>query len=134
MPSNYREGERPSWHIFNVLRGIDLFGEQVPSFNIKGENFVNTVVGGMLTGVIYLIVLAFAGLKMIQLVNKNNPVMSEVERKDHYGPLDQVFYNDIDFRMAFSVEGFRDNERKDSEEYVKWMARHWYTTDEGVET
>ena len=88
----------------------------------------------MLTGVIYLIVLAFAGLKMIQLVNKNNPVMSELEQRDHYGTLDQVFYNDIDFRMAFSVEGFWDKERKDNEEYVKWMARHWYTTDEGIET
>ena len=58
--------------------------------------------------------------------------MSELTQKDHYGPLDKIYYNDIDFRMAFSIEGFWDNERKDDERYVKWMARNIFVTDDGV--
>lgn len=36
--------------------------------------------------------------------------------------------------MAFSVEGYWDKERKDSEEFVKWMAMHWFTDEDGNET
>ena len=58
--------------------------------------------------------------------------MSELTQKDHYGPLDKIYYNDIDFKMAFSVEGFWDKERKDDEQYVKWMARHIFAMHDGV--
>ena len=108
MPGVYKRGERPSWHIFNSLRGIDLFGQPVPSFNVKGEDSINTVVGGVLSGMVMLITLAFAGHKVVQLIEKTNPVMSELEQRDHYGPLDKLFYNEINFKMAFSVEGFWD--------------------------
>ena len=78
MPSLYKDGSRPSWHIFNVFRGLDAFGQQVPGFNLKGQDFVNTVPGGMLTGIIILITLFFASYKMNMLLNKDNPVMSEL--------------------------------------------------------
>ena len=60
--------------------------------------------------------------------------MSELTQKDHYGPLDKIYYNEMNFRMAFSVEGYWDKERKNDERYVKWMARWWFTTDEGVKS
>ena len=133
MSDLYRDGERPYWHIYNFLRGLDMFGQEVPGFRIKGQRSVNTVLGGLLTGTALLITLVFAGHKWIQLWNRQNPVMSELTQKDHIGPLDKIYYNDIDFRMAFSLEGYFDNERKDDERYVRWIARTWYTDDNGVE-
>ena len=79
MSDLYSDGERPSWHIYNFLRGVDMFGQEVPGFRIKGQRSVNTVLGGILSSIVILITLLFAGLKMVQLVNKNNPVMSEIE-------------------------------------------------------
>ena len=93
MSDLYRDGERPYWHIYNFLRGLDMFGQEVPGFRIKGQRSVNTVLGGIVSSAVILITLLFAGLKMVQLVNKNNPVMSEIEQKTHYGPLDKVYFN-----------------------------------------
>ena len=93
MSDLYRDGERPYWHIYNFLRGLDMFGQEVPGFRIKGQRSVNSVLGGIVSSAVIFITLLFAGLKMVQLVNKTNPVMSEIEQKTHYGPLDKVYFN-----------------------------------------
>ena len=131
MPNLYKDGERPFWHIYHVFRSIDMFGQQVPSFNLKGQGFVNTVLGGVCTGVIILIVMLFATFKIRMLINKENPVMSELLIPDYYGVDDELYYNDIDFKVAFSVEGYWDEEMKADKRYIKWMARNWFTDEFG---
>ena len=103
----------------------------MPGFNVKGQTSVNTVPGGLLTGIIMTITLTFAGFKMSKLINKDNPVMSELTIQNFYGPEDKLYFNDMNFRVAFSVEGYWDETSKTDTAYVKWMARHWHTNEEG---
>ena len=108
-----------------------MFGQQVPGFNLKGQEIVNTVLGGLCTGIIISIVMIFATFKINMLINKENPVMSELSIPDFYGIEDELLFNDMNFRVAFSVEGYWDEEMKADERYIKWMARHWFTNEAG---
>ena len=57
--------------------------------------------------------------------------MSELTVPNFYGPNDQLYFNDINFKFAFSAEGYWDEEMKNDKRYVKWMARHWFTNEAG---
>ena len=52
--------QKPSWHIGNKLQQIDLFGKEVPSFNLKGETHINTKVGGLVSALIIVTALLYA--------------------------------------------------------------------------
>ena len=62
-----------SWHMPNVLKRIDKFGEPLPAFNVKGEMEVTTLTGGIVTFLIYIIFIAYGSLKFIHLIEKRNP-------------------------------------------------------------
>ena len=66
--SSQRHGEKP-WHMGRVVSRLDSFGSAVPSINIRGETSVNTLCGGVLTGLILMITLTFAAHKATELVN-----------------------------------------------------------------
>ena len=61
-----------------VLKKVDVFGEALPTFNLKGETHVNTMTGGLCTFLIIIICLAYGCLKFIHLVDKVNPSVSEI--------------------------------------------------------
>ena len=46
---------------------MDAFSKPLPSFNIKGRTSSNTLLGGVLTIVIFGVVLAYASTKFIEL-------------------------------------------------------------------
>ncbi len=56
-------GHRPSWHVGNKLQSIDLFGREVPAFNLKGETHVNTTVGGLVSVLILITTLLYTVIK-----------------------------------------------------------------------
>ena len=56
------------YHIKNVVRNFDSYGEYVPSFNIKGSKSVNTLCGGIASGLIAIITLLYATTKFIALL------------------------------------------------------------------
>ena len=58
------------WKIGTLVKKIDLFGKEVPSFNLKGETKINTLFGGLITVIVLACTLAYAILKGIHLVNK----------------------------------------------------------------
>ena len=68
----------------NFIRNTDLYGVPVPSFNLKGEAEVKTVVGGLLTFSIILLVLYYASNTMIEVLERQNPIMSTVTIEDYY--------------------------------------------------
>ena len=72
------------WHVFSFLRGLDNFGKSVPAFNIKGESSVNTVIGGFLTFAIMTLTLGYGAAGMIDLINKEDPIINENVLKDYY--------------------------------------------------
>ena len=61
------------WKFGAVITSIDGFGADVPSFNLKGETKVNTLLGGVVTALILLLTLGYSILKAIQLTSRSNP-------------------------------------------------------------
>ena len=57
-------------HIFNVLQKFDVFGESIPSFNFRGRLKVQTFLGGVCTILIIMVLIAYAAVKMVQLIQK----------------------------------------------------------------
>ena len=51
----------------NVFERLDIFGKPLPSFNIKGRDSVNTMIGGLCTVMLYAIVLLYGITKLIHL-------------------------------------------------------------------
>ena len=72
------------WHVASFLRNLDNFGKSIPAFNIKGKSSVNTVVGGFLTFAIMTLVLGYASGGMIDLINREDPIINENVIKDYY--------------------------------------------------
>ena len=64
---------RPRWHIRNQLENLDIFGKNLPTFNIKGKLGVYTALGGFISLVIFVITLAYGTDKFITLVERRNP-------------------------------------------------------------
>ena len=71
--------------MFSLLRSLDNFGKSIPAFNIKGKSSVNTVVGGFLSFAIMTLTLGYATSGMIDLINREDPIINENVLKDYYG-------------------------------------------------
>ena len=54
----------------DVLKQLDIFGAQFPTFNIKGQTREFTVTGGIMTFLLWLIFIGYAMLKLTHLVDK----------------------------------------------------------------
>ena len=111
----------------------DIFGKEVPGFNIKGQVHMSTVVGGVMTFLLLTLSFAYALIKILHLANATNPVMSELSLPEHYSSLDKYYLAENNFKMAFSVEGYLDRENKNDPRYVKWFVRTVSITD-GVQS
>ena len=55
------------------LKELDMFGESIPSFNLRGKTKVKSFTGGSVSLVIIYIVILFAALKLMHLFSKHNP-------------------------------------------------------------
>ena len=76
-----------------------------------------------MTLVVFLLTLAYATLKMIDLVTRNGPNIVVNETSAFFEPETLVNVNEINFRFAFSLENFLDNKRRDDPRFVKWFVR-----------
>ena len=92
MPSKNKKEKRAKsafldsqWHVASFLRNLDNFGKNIPAFNIKGKDSINTVVGGFLTFAIMTLTLGYAVGGMIDLIEKADPIINENFHKDYYG-------------------------------------------------
>ena len=84
---------------------MDSFGKEVPSFNLRGQEKVNTIVGGSVSILVLIIIFLYANLKLTQLITGANPVISEQLVEDYYSPKDVFDLNENNIRFAFTVEG-----------------------------
>lgn len=76
-------GDSP-WHISTFLRSIDRFGQNIPAFNIKGVDVIRTSVGGMLTGIVVILTLAYFIVKLQALVAGSDPIINQNIIFDYY--------------------------------------------------
>lgn len=65
------------WQMSRVLERFDIFGEPLPSFNIKGKQQIQTRIGGVCTVLILATTLLFSVVKFIHLWTRNNPNLSQ---------------------------------------------------------
>ena len=72
------------------LQGADIFGTQLPAFNLKGKSEVRTAFGGTVSVIIIYITFMFALLKFVQLMTKHNPLVNMYEIADAF-TTDDVF-------------------------------------------
>ena len=87
---------------------MDLFGVDLPTFNIKGESKVATVTGGLLSFFVGVVFFIYGSLKLSHLMDKYNPNISEVKEQNVYTSDTRLNLHDIGFRLAFAVEGYVD--------------------------
>ena len=94
-----------SWHVTNFLRDLDNFGRQIPAFNIKGKDSVNTVVGGFLSFAIMTVTLGYAIGGIVDLINREDPIINENIVQDYYGltDLDGLNLKESNQKMAIAV-------------------------------
>ena len=65
-------------------------------------------------------------------MNKHNPFISEMTENNIYDYSTRLDLNEINFKMAFSVEGYLDSQGRDDPRYVKYIVRIFGKKD-GVE-
>ena len=127
LTNNSSQNKRSIWgnrlHINNVCRNVDIFGRPIPSFKMNSEDKVNTVQGGWLSCFLGVIMLIYATIKLTQLVNQHNPNISQFTDRSFYDYTEKVSLTQANFKFAFSVEGYFDQEMKDSSKYVKYIVR-----------
>ena len=107
----------------SMLERIDAFGQRIPAFNMKGRTRVHTLTGGCFTFFVVVILLVYSSITLLQLMNKHNPSVSEVKELDFYNFKEILSLKDIDFKIAFSVEGYHSRELKNDHRYVKYLVR-----------
>ena len=75
-----------------------------------------------MTFFVFALTLAFTIIKFTHMADKANPTINKLTIPAHYSALDEVQLDDINFRLAFTIEGFLERKRKDDPRYVKWIA------------
>ena len=106
-----------------MLKRVDLFGAQIPGFNLKGETQILTKTGGCLSVLLVLVWAIYGIIKFSEMVGKQNPFISETNEPNFYDYKTHINLNDIGFKLAFSVESYFDAEMKADPRYVKYIVR-----------
>ena len=80
--------------------------------------------GTIASAFIIIIMIMYSSVKFIQLEQRANPnISSYIEEGVNVGKEQGVNFADINFRFAFTIEGFLDKETKIDSRYVKGLAR-----------
>ena len=53
------------WKLNSVVERLDVFGQPLPVFNLKGNSEVHTLAGGLLTLSIFIVFVIYGTIKMI---------------------------------------------------------------------
>ena len=123
--------DEKSWHIGRVISGMDSFGMEVPSLNLKGETQVNTLIGGVVSALILMLTLAYAANTAIELVEPQNPTITEVTAKDHFDESELLDLRETNFKMAFSFYDIIGNKLLNDTSYVQFFVHVRTMTPEG---
>ena len=103
---------------------MDSFGEQLPSFNLKGKDSVNSVLGGIFSLALSLIIFMYGLLKFLHLLDRHNPNISSYYVEDGMSFGETLNANERGFRIAVSVESYLyPNHQKNDPKYVKYLFR-----------
>ena len=85
---------------------MDIFGVDLPTFNIKGESKIMTFTGGLLSFFVGIVFFIYGSLKLSHLLDKYNPSISEIKEINFYDSSERLVLDDFGFRIAFAVESY----------------------------
>ena len=68
----------------NSIETFDMFGQKIPTFNLKGKDTVYTRAGAVISFMILIVLSLFASIKLIHLSERFNPNVSQLLVKDFY--------------------------------------------------
>ena len=88
-----------------TLDAIDLFQRGIPSFNIKGRNFVSSLPGGIFSLIIFSTMIFYASVKFVHLVSRHNPTVSSYKNEFFFDASEEVDLYESSVHFAFGVEG-----------------------------
>ena len=122
LGSHYGDGgSKKQWHIGRVIRGMDSFSMEVPSFNIKGETRVNTLCGGIVSCLILLMTLAFAAHNAVELFDAKNPTINKVTTPSYFSNEHKLVLKDANFKMAFTFYDRFGKKTLNDSKYLQWF-------------
>lgn len=84
---------------------------------------MNTFPGGVATLALMLVTMAYASLKMIELTSGQNPTINDSKIDGFFDKEETVNPNEINWRMAFTIENYDARTAIDDSRYVKWIVR-----------
>ena len=117
--------------MFHFLKKFDIFGRDIPSFNINGKNTIQTIPGVIVSILIGLLTLSFGILKFEHLVRRKQPFINETSSPLIKGTSQKL--SDENIMMAFSLENFYTGVPSDNSRFNRWYAVT-YTVEEGIWT
>ena len=86
---------------------------------------MRTAIGGVFSFAIVVMVLLYAGLKAMDVIERRNPIINILSLPDAVGDDDAVNVKESTFRMAFSLENSVSKVVLDDERYIRWVIRHY---------
>ena len=89
------------------MKRFDIFGQPLPSFNIKGEDVIRTKIGAAVSMMVLVIVLYYGAIKSFHLVTKHNPIIASYV-EDAILENNPINLNEINFRAAFAFTNWND--------------------------
>ena len=91
----------------------------MPGFNLKGKEKVSSVFGGLMTVILIIVMLLYAGIKAMMLINRENPNVSTFSEEFSLSSEDRLNLKESGMRFAWTFEGYSDKELKNDPRYVK---------------
>ena len=124
MKSTKEKKGRRSWTTGEVFKRMDSFGEHLPNFNLKGKDSVNSVLGGIFSLALSLVISMYGLLKFLQLIEKHNPNISFYYEENGMAFGRVLNAHERGFRIALTVESYlKPNHQKNDPKYVKYLFR-----------
>ena len=106
-----------------MLKRLDIFKKELPSFNLRGKSKVASIYGGLLTIFMVAIICLYAGIKLSKLINRSNPNISSYIEEFKLTSDDKLNLEAQAMRFALTIEGYNDKEFKNDPRFVKFVMR-----------
>ena len=72
---------KKKYHFIDRMRMFDMFGQPLPTFNVRGEEFLKTKFGAFVTMLLLTSIIMYGMLKFIQMESRANANISEYEER-----------------------------------------------------
>ena len=98
-------------------------------FNVRGRSSNPSITGAFISSLIYMLLTLYASYSFIHLVTRNSPSISSYIENGVVTNEYELNLRDNNLHIAFTIEGFLDEQTKMDTRYVKAFTRIVYRED-----